>query len=120
MAKRRKRRTYTRARASPKRTYRRRRSSTVSKATPFMYGLYGAGRGYISQYAAKIPVIGGLGDEAAMLAVTYAGKKWGSGTIKKVATAGYNIEWYNLGRAFSAGGLGGLFGGASAGGVTVA
>jgi len=117
MAKKRKR-TYTRRRASPKRTYRRRSSST--KTAPLMYGLYGAARGYVNQYARMIPVIGGFGDEAAMLAVTYAGKRWGGGTIKKVATAGFNVECFNLGRALTEGGLGGLFsGGSSASGLNV-
>jgi len=58
---------------------------------------YGLVRQPVSNFARQIPVIGGLGDEIAMLAVTGFASTQLSGIPKKIADAGFIIEASRLG-----------------------
>lgn len=70
--------------------------------------LYGAVRAPISQLARRLPVIGALGDEVALLAVTGIGANMTSGVVKKVMRKGFTFESVLLGNQLAKGALGGV------------
>lgn len=106
------------ARAPAKRVRRRRRSGGKNWQ-PLAYGLYGVGRGYVSNWVKSlpIPVVGQVGDEVLLLGAAWAAKRFvPNAMVKRIASAAMNVESYNLGRMVAAGGLGSMFGGAGGNG----
>lgn len=125
MAKRKTKRRTTR-RASPKKVSRRRKSSGGGSAwQPIAYGGYGFARGKINTFVREKAgnMVGGLSDEIVMLGLAWGAKKFvKNSTVRKIASAGMNIEAFRLGEMAANGGLGNALGGGSngAGGVQMA
>lgn len=82
-----------------------RKKSAMSGVTGLLLG--GAGYGVIreplSQLSAQVPLIGGLGDEVALLALSWVMATRTSGIFKKIGKAGLVIEAHNLTRNLSSG-----------------
>jgi hypothetical protein len=105
MARRRRRRSYRRARTARPVARKRRRSRSsggVGKQIIAAAG-YGVARGYVSAALQRyVPsVVGAVGDEAAMLATTWAVSKYGPSMLKPAAKAGMIVEAASLGRTLA-------------------
>lgn len=114
-------------RAPARRAPRRRRSSKrfgmkklVGQAA--MGAGYGVVRGPMNQLlapiASKIPLLGDLGDEAALLVADVLIAKNSSGVVRDLATTGVTVEAFAIGSALGNRLLSGALGGGSAGAST--
>jgi hypothetical protein len=91
----------------------RRRKSSMSGMTKLALGgaLYGIAREPLNSLASRIPLIGGIGDEAGLLLASWVMATKTKGIARQVGRAGVVIEAHNLARNLSGGALN-LFGGA--------
>jgi len=110
-----------------RKTVAKRRSRTMAKRRTYrkksafggVAGLVLGGAGYgvirepLSQLSAKIPMVGGLGDEVALMGASYLMATKGSGIIRKIGRAGLVIEAHNLARNLAGGVIGAVTGGAT-------
>lgn len=88
----------------------RRRKSPIGGVGKLMLGgaIYGVAREPLNTLASKVPFIGNLGDEVALLGVSYLLATRTKGMVRQMGRAGLMIEAYNLARGTGGSLLGGL------------
>jgi len=72
--------------------------------------IYGLVREPINQFAGKIPLIGGFGDEVALGVISYIAATKGTGWVRNIGRAGVVIEAHNLARNMGGNLLSGFLG----------
>tara|TARA_Y100000310_G_scaffold251876_1_gene258504 strand:- start:316 stop:798 length:483 start_codon:yes stop_codon:yes gene_type:complete len=101
-----------RRRPMAKRKVMRRRKSSIGGVGKLMLGgaIYGVAREPINQLASKVPFVGNLGDEVALLAINFLIATKTKGMVRQIGRAGLMIEAYNLARGTGGSLLGGILG----------
>lgn len=99
-----------------KRKITRRRKSSIGGVGKIMLGgaIYGVAREPINQLASKVPFVGTLGDEVALLAINFLLATKTKGIMRQIGRSGLMIEAYNLARGTGGSLLGGILGTSSA------